>query len=288
MITCIDCGTEVEGHPTRKRCADCARVASATQSRERKAKMRAERGAPRIDCIDCGIDVERTGNGQKRCAACAEDANRESRRKSLAARRKITEPWRGLVTCADCSKVVKRRGGLHKRCDGCAAVHNQKREEARARERYAQRTSEDRELARLRAQDYYYKNRDAINEASRHRYAENRPRVLEQCAEYRAKNQDAIAERNAAYRAKNRDHFAAKSRRWYRENPALVRRQRAKARVRDTSIESSRGDSRWTPDEDAVLLSWTTGARELASVLGRSHAAVTHRRRRLRATESPQ
>lgn len=112
------------------------------------------------------------------------------------------------------------------------------------------------------------------------------------CLECRA----ASTERKRDWRARNpgreREYYQAHAERrraacktWRDRNQAYVRAQQAARyrRVRDdTRAAATRQGQAWTDDDDAVALRQDFAASELAYVLGRTSAAVSARRLRIR------
>lgn len=132
------------------------------------------------------------------------------------------------ITCIDCGKEVERTGNNQKWCPECS----------------------------------------------------NRAR-LERMSEYSRRHQ-------AEYYAKNHQSISERARRWQMENPALKRRTYLRTRERDASIDAKRSGLLWSSHEDAVLLSWTGGSRELAAALGRTVESVKYRRWALRKRAAEQ
>lgn len=190
-----------------------------------------------------------------------------------------------MITCIDCGNEVERTSSTQKRCSDCAA---------RAKREYY---ANNREAIRERHARYHTENRESVLERKREYYAENREIVLEKVANYRAanrefirrqkskryaENREVIAEYAARRRDENREADRARKRRWERENISRAGDRRREQRVRDAAIDANRSSLPWTAAEDAVVMSWAEGLRELGAVLGRTAPAVGDRRRKLR------
>lgn len=117
IITCVMCGTSCQRTgKNQKRCTPCqqemARLRSNAHSKARTIRKRFDRAlhpdqvpsnvsnSPVI-CEDCGDTVERVSNFQRRCGACAPDAN-TWRRTELTTMKRA-----GNVACGECIDCPK-------------------------------------------------------------------------------------------------------------------------------------------------------------------------------------
>ncbi|WP_156491153.1 hypothetical protein [Brevibacterium casei] len=157
----------------------------------------------------------------------------------------------GYITCIDCGKEVERRSPTHKRCAECAKAMEKERKD----------------------KDYAGR-RGRLLERRIRRYAENREEILAQRKRYYAENREHELEARAWRYAENRE--------------SVERRSLERKRIRDAAIDSIRSGLPWTPAEDAAVMSWTEGLRELGAVLGRTRKSVGARRQKLRKRAAEQ
>lgn len=101
-------------------------------------------------------------------------------------------------------------------------------------------------------------------------------------ARWRTRNPEKDAANSAKYREANLEKLRRYWAEYRDENPGKTREHSRRKRERDSSIDPSRMGERWAPAEDAMLLEWTGGARELGAVLGRTRASVQGRKALLR------
>lgn len=116
--------------------------------------------------------------------------------------------------------------------------------------------------------------RDGLNrrcKACKHRYYEE--------------NREAFADRTRRYREENREAELERNRRYYEENreAVLESRRRYHEKNRDMTQETAtRTGGRYTPAEDAHILTSDEPIAVIAVELGRTMASVNGRRRKLR------
>ena len=149
------------------------------------------------------------------------------------------------------SRNKSKKDGLQSRCKTCVRRHYEENREAR------------REYLRR----YREGNREAILERQRRHYEENREAVLESQRRYYEENREAIIESRRRYQEENREAVAESKRRYYEEN-------------RDMTRESAtRTWERYTPAEDAHILTSGEPIAVIAVELGRTMTSIAHRRR---------
>lgn len=185
-----------------------------------------------------------------------------------------------MITCIDCGEEVKRKSNVQKRCTECAKEARRKRD----REYYAKNLKGCREYHaknREKGREYYAENREAARIRRRKNYLSNRPQESATRARYHDKNHESILERQAAYYAENREAARERNRRRRQENPKLSSKGNRIAKERDSAVSANRSRSPWTAAEDAVVMSWAEGDRELGAVLGRTRSSAGQRRRYL-------
>ena len=185
-----------------------------------------------------------------------------------------------MITCIDCGTEVKRKTNAHKRCPECAAValrSYQKKYRADNRERRAGINA-----------IYRAENHELIREKQAKYRAENRASLREKDADYRTRNRELHQERSERFYYENRELVRESRTRYNAENPSVEIRGRERRRIRDAAIDASRSGAPWSDSEDAVLMSWTEGDRELGAVLGRTRKSVGERRRLLRKRAAEQ
>lgn len=175
-----------------------------------------------------------------------------------------------MITCIDCGKEVERTGMKQKRCPDCA-----KQGKAAWKRRWR---AENPEAAAEYGAKYRAENRQVLRERSAKYEAENR----------HARRKPRVRRRVGKYHPRDPDASKNYKRQWKQENPDRDHEYKRKARARDSAIEASRRHSKWTDAEDALVLSWTEGDRELGAVLGRSRNSVGQRRRDLRKRSAAQ
>ena len=205
-----------------------------------------------MTCIDCGKEMKRKSPNHKWCADCAE-RNRSPRdlayEEERKARRRAERDLKTLA-CSDCGLEVRRNSSQQKRCSSCS--------------------------------------KKSRKDGSRRRYAGNPRRHRREQARYRSKNPEAISEYKAKYRAENPEAVSEYMRKWRHENPSLVAESNRKRRELDKSINANRSRCTWSTAEDAALMTWTRGDRELGAALGRSVDSVRGRRKKLRKRAAEQ
>lgn len=154
----------------------------------------------------------------------------------------------GSVPCIDCGAVFRRRGGRQVRCTDCQAS-------------YAVR----------RRREYRVVNRSRLREARAQHYRKNRDRELANNARWAADNTERLREYKALLDS---------------ENEGRRKGRQARERELDSAINATRNGEKWTPAEDALVLSWAYGLRELGAALGRTRRAVGARRQLLRKQDT--
>lgn len=178
---------------------------------------------------------------------------------------------KGYITCIDCGKEVERTGYRQMRCTDCSRL-----EKVNWKRRWR---SENPEADSEYRANYRASNRAVLRERSREYEAANREARREAARKRRSASSVGAA---VVGRKQNIESARNYNRRWRKENPEREASYKRKAKTRDISVATDRKYGRWTPAEDAVVLSWTGGDRELGAVLGRTRNAVGQRRRDLR------
>lgn len=167
------------------------------------------------------------------------------------------------------SRCKSNKDGLQSRCKACKRRHREENRNAIA-EYHRRYYEENREEIAEHRRHYHKGNREVILERQRRHYDENREVILERDRRYREENREAIAEYNRRYRKGNRE--------------AILERQRRNYEVkRDITRESAtRTGERYTPAEDAHILTSDESDSAMAVELGRTLNSVRERRKILR------
>lgn len=135
------------------------------------------------------------------------------------------------------------------------------------------------------ASRYHAENREAIAERMRRYREENREELLDRNRRYRDENREAELERHRRYREENRETILEYQRRYHAENRETIlecqRRRHAENRYMTREAATRNGEP-YTPAEDAHILTSDEPVAVIAVDLGRTLAAVEHRRRKLR------
>lgn len=155
-----------------------------------------------------------------------------------------------MLTCIRCGEKVKRTSGSQKWCSDCSKVATRERKARQHAKNFASRRESDKR--------------------------------------YLSANRQKISDRNARWRAENREYEAERHAAYQSENLHFVRRNRRKQLDRDKAVDASRNNASWTAAEDAVVMSWTYGLRELGAALGRTRGSVRNRRVILRKRAAEQ
>jgi hypothetical protein len=102
--------------------------------------------------------------------------------------------------------------------------------------------AKNRDAINERQRKYQAKNRDAIIEKQRKWYAENRDVIIERQKNYYAENRDVIIERQKEYQkeyyAKNKDAIREAQRKWYVKNRDAINEKRRKERQGVGNLEN--------------------------------------------------
>ncbi|HCG55362.1 MAG TPA: hypothetical protein DEW39_04220 [Brevibacterium sp.] len=85
-------------------------------------------------------------------------------------------------------------------------------------------------------------------------------------------------------RVANADQVSARVAQWRDANPSMVEAKERKRRERQriATERANRNFTRWTPEEDELVLTWVGGDLELAFALGRGYHSIASRRHNLR------
>lgn len=157
MITCIDCGVQVERRGSNhKRCRDCAIAHRSIYTSEYRRRMRAVQqarmGPPMLTCVDCDRRVERASNRQERCRGCG-----------VAYRRRRKAEYDSRPESLERARLRRKRND----------------------------TPEKRRAARERSRKWYADNPERVEEYRRRYATENSEALREYRARYYRENRDA-------------------------------------------------------------------------------------------------
>jgi hypothetical protein len=116
---CKICGGDIpSGKRLRSYCGpECAREGENSPRRT---------GAPlgsKIPCLDCGVEIIKSGPGRKRCEECVRIfANKKTLEMYRSKRSDIgIIAYGDEISCKDCGTRIEYKGGHHKRCADCQA-----------------------------------------------------------------------------------------------------------------------------------------------------------------------